>query len=208
MANADRPFGLWPRRHRSGAPYNGAANPYFVPSTDSNAMYLGDPVVVTGTSNTSTLVPMDGNHGNAYQPGTVPAVQLATAGAGNDITGVIIAVEASPDSGLKNVYRPASTEAIVWVADDPDLVFEAQEDSDGGALAATDVGQNVDLVSGSGSTVTGYSGWELDSSTAGTGSTIQMRLERLVNRLDNEIGNQAKWEVSILQHSRTNKTGV
>lgn len=208
MANADTPRGLQPKRHRNGAHYNGAANPYYVPSSDANDMFIGDPVIVTGTANTGAVVTKDGDFGQAYVAGTMPEVQLATAGAGNDITGAIVAVEPSPDDGLSNTYRKASTEAVLWVADDPDLVFEVQEDSDTSDLAATDVGRNVNLVSGTGSTITGRSGWELDSSSAGTGSTIQMRLERLVNRADNEIGTNAKWEASILQHSMRNKTGV
>lgn len=208
MANNDTPRGLWPRRHRNGAPYNGAANPYHVPSSDTNDMFLGDPVVVTGTANTGGVALNDGDFQNQFQAGTLPAVQLATAGAGNDLTGVIVAVGASPSSGLENKHRAASTEAVVWVADDPDLVFEAQEDSVGSTLAATDVARNVNLVAGTGSTITGLSAWEIDSSSAGTGTTLQCRIERLANRVDNEIGAQAKWEVSILQHSMRNKTGV
>lgn len=208
MANADAPRGLQPKRHRNGAPYNGAANPYFVPSSDTDNMFIGDPVIVTGTANTGAVVTKDGDFGQAYQAGTMPAVKLATAGAGNDVTGIITSVEPSPDNGLSNAYRKASTASVVWVADDPDLVFEAQEDSDSTNLAATDVGRNVNLASGTGSTITNRSGWELDSSSAGTGTTIQVRLERLVNREDNAIGTNAKWEVSILQHSMRNKTGV
>mgnify|MGYP006137790821 CR=1 FL=1 len=45
MANVDRPSGLKPVRHKSGAPYNGAANPYFIPSGYATALYVGDPVV-------------------------------------------------------------------------------------------------------------------------------------------------------------------
>lgn len=208
MANSDAPRGLSPKRHRNGAPYNGAANMYYVPSSDTNDMFIGDPVVVTGTANTTAVTKNDGDFGEAFQPGTLPAVQLATAGAGNDITGPIVAVGASPDNGLDSTYRPASQAQIVWVADDPDLVFEAQEDSDTSDLAATDVANNVDLVAGTGSTITGQSAWEIDSTTAGTGSTKQLRLERLANKVDNEIGTNAKWEVSILQHSMRNSTGV
>lgn len=208
MANSDAPRGLRPVRHRNGAPYNGAANPYFVPSSNTTAMFIGDPVVVTGTANTGATALYDGDFGGQFQAGALPEITHATAGAGNDITGIVVAVGPSPDNGLTKQYRAASTAEVVWVADDPDLVFEVQEDSVGSTLAATDVANNADLVSGSGSTITGLSGWELDSNTAGTGNTKQMRIERLVNRVDNEIGAQAKWEVSIVQHSLRNSTGV
>lgn len=208
MANADAPFGLRPVRHRNGAHYNGAANPYYVPSTYATDLFIGDPVIVTGTANTSRVALNDGDHGTQFPAGSLPEVNRATAGAGNDITGVIVGFGASPSDGLEKQYGPASTERVVWVADDPDLMFEAQEDSDGGALSETDVGQNIDLVAGSGDTTYGMSGWELDSSTAATGSTLQCRIERLANRGDNEVGTNAKWLVSILQHSMRNKTGV
>jgi len=52
MANTDAPFGLRPIRHRNGAPYNGAFNHYYVASSYATALFVGDPVVKTGTSNT------------------------------------------------------------------------------------------------------------------------------------------------------------
>lgn len=45
MANIDAPFGLRPIRHKSGAPYNGAVNPYYVASTYATALFIGDPVI-------------------------------------------------------------------------------------------------------------------------------------------------------------------
>lgn len=204
MANADTPFGLRPLRHRNGAPYNGAATPYVVAAGDATALFVGDPVVVTGESNTAEV---EAPGAGSFKPGTLPVVTRATAGANNDITGVIVAVAADP-TDLENQFRVASTERIVFVADDPDLVFEIQEDSAGGALAAGAVGGNANLVAGAGSQITGLSGFELDSSTLATTNTLQLRIERLANREDNEIGDQAKWEVSILQHSMLNLTGV
>ncbi len=52
MPNADTPFGLRPVKYRSGAPYNGAANVYTTASGDGTAIYVGDPVVLSGTSQT------------------------------------------------------------------------------------------------------------------------------------------------------------
>ena len=123
------------------------------------------------------------------------------------MTGAVVAVGADPTS-LENQYGAASTDRIVWVADDPDLVFEMQEDSVGGAIAETAVSNNIQLVSGTGSTITGYSGWEIDSNTSASTATPQLRLLRLAHRADNEVGNQAKWEVMINFHSLTNTTGL
>ena len=79
MANNDTPFGLRPLRHRNGAPYNGAANPYYIPSSYATALFIGDPVIITGTSNTSAVkVPGVGD----FAPGTLPEINKAGAGSG------------------------------------------------------------------------------------------------------------------------------
>lgn len=191
MANANTPFGLRPVRHRNGAPYNGAATRYYVPSSDSTALYLGDPVIIAGSADA------DG----------VATVTRATAAGGNYLLGSVVAVE--PVTRDSYTYREASTARYVWVADDPDLVFEIQEDGVGGALAATNVGQNIDLVSGSGSTVTGFSGFQADSSTAATTNTLQLRILGFSQKTGNEPGNaNAKIEVAINLHALRNLTGI
>lgn len=206
MANADSPFGLRPVRHRNGAPYNGATRPYIIPSTDANAMFVGDPVNLTGTGN-ATLVTFPGFGEGII--GALPEIALATAGAGNNLLGSIVAFAADPaGTGLENVHRLASTERVAFVADDPDLLFEIQEDSVGGALAITDIALNIDLIAGAGSTVTGFSGWEADSNTAAGGATLQLRIERLMDRPDNAIGNQAKWLVAINTHTLRAAAGL
>ena len=199
MANKDAPLGLVPIRHSNGAPYNGAYSEYYVPSTYATALGVGDPVLITGTSNTAAY------NGNA--PGTLPEINKSAA-AGGYVSGVIVGFNLLPDD-LSKTYNAASTERIVYVADDPDLVFEIQEDSDGAALAATDVGNNADFIfTHSVSTTSGKSGVELDSSTAATTGSLNISIRRLVNRADNEIGDHAKWEVTINLHTQRYITGV
>jgi len=191
MANANTPYGLRPVRHRNGAPYNGAATRYHVPASDGTALFIGDPVIIAGSADA------DG----------VATVTRATAAGGNYLLGAVVAVE--PETRDSLTYRAASTARYVWVADDPDLVFEIQEDGVGGALAATNIGQNIDLVAGSGSTTTGLSGFMADSSTAATTNTLQLRLIGFSQRVDNEVGNAyAKMLVSINLHALRNATGI
>jgi hypothetical protein len=201
MANSNTPLGLVPIRHRNGAPYNGAVNAYYLRSDYGVATYVGDPVVITGTSNLLEFM------GNA--PGTLPTINLATAAGGSYTTGVIVGFSTLPDD-LTKTYNALSTERIAYVADDPDLVFEVQEESDGGsALAATDVGFNTDFVfTDSGSTTTGKSGLEMDSETAANTNTLQLKILKLVNRVDNAIGVNAKWEVMINLHTQRYTTGI
>jgi hypothetical protein len=51
MANIARPFGLRPVRYLNGTPWTGQARAFYVPSTYATALYIGDPVQLTGTSN-------------------------------------------------------------------------------------------------------------------------------------------------------------
>ena len=191
MANSNTPFGLRPVRHRNGAPYNGAATRYYVPASDSTALCLGDPVIIAGSADA------DG----------VATVTRATAAGGNYLLGAVVSVE--PVTRDSTVYREASTARYVWVADDPDLVFEVQEDGVGGALAAANVGQNVDLIAAAGSTVTGFSGFMADSSTAATTNTLQLRILGFSQKIGNEPGNaNAKMEVAINLHTLRNLTGI
>jgi hypothetical protein len=190
MANVDAAFGMIPVKYRDGRPYTGAYTRCYVPATDGTALYIGDPVQIAGSADA------DG----------VPTVTRATAAGGNYVFGSIVAVE--PETADSYTYRVASTARYVHVASDPDLLFMIQEDSDGGALAATNVGQNVDLVAGTGSTVTGKSGFEADSSTANTTNTLQLRIHGIMQTPDNSIGTNARLLVSINLHQNRYLTGI
>lgn len=200
MANTDSPMGLVPIRHRNGAAYNGAANPYYIASTYATALFVGDPVVKTGTANTAGV---EGTGGSMFAAGTLPEIQRATAGDSNAITGVIVSFMATK-TNLEAIHSAASTEGVAWVCDDPDVVFEIQEDNAGTALAATVVGLNANLIyTHAGSTVTGRSGAELDGvgDAPDADATNQLTIQRLVNRVGNAVGANAKWEVKINKHT-------
>lgn len=191
MPNTDIAFGLKPVRYASGSPYSGSVNEYFVPASDSTALFVGDPVIIAGGADAGL---------------TAATVTRATAGATNRITGVVVGFRPS-DSIIANGYRLASTAAYVMVADDPDLLFEIQDDSVGGALAAADIGLNADLVAGTGSAVTKRSGFMLDTSTKATGATLQVRIEGLMPRVDVEVGTTAKVLVRINLPTQTGAAG-
>lgn len=184
MANADAPFGLRPVRYLSGAPYNGAANLYYVPSSDSTAIYIGGMVKLAGSADADGIASVTGN--------------VST---GNPVVGVVVGVK--PVTATSTTYREASVERYVFVADDPNLVFAIQEDSVGGALAATNVGNTADITGFTGgSTSTGRSSLEIDSSTAtasGDG-TEDVLIVGLVQEPDNAIGTNANWLVRLNNH--------
>lgn len=195
MPNTDTPFGLRPIRHKSGAPYNGAVNAYHVPAGYATALFVGDPVVKTGTANTADV--------NGYKAGTLCEINKAAAGTTNRITGVIVGFAPDPN-GLERTYNPASNSRIVYVCDDPDVIFEIQAD---GTATNAMIGLNGVLIyTNTGDTNTGRSGAEM--SIAGTAPAVtagfQLNILRLVNREDNEMGEFAKLEVRINQHTETN----
>jgi hypothetical protein len=135
----------------------------------------------------------------------VPTV-LQAAAADTQLIGVMVDLEVDPDS-LGDLYRLASTARYILIADAPDLVLEAQEDSVGSTLAAVDTGENVEIVVAAGSTASGVSAMELDSSSH-TAATAQIRLIALVRRPGNVIGANAIWEVMINEHAHKTTSGI
>ena len=204
MANVDSPFGLRPIRHKSGAPYNGAARPYYIDVGYGTALFIGDPVIrVAGGSNAAAVkVPGAGS----FAIGTLPSVEKAAAGDTNRITGVIVGFAPLP-TNLDLKHNTASTERVAYVCDDPDIVFEIQAD---GAIPAASVGLNAVLIyTHSGSTTTGLSGVELDttSDVPAADASNQLVILRAVNREDNDTTlSFAKVEVMINQHTESQGT--
>jgi len=188
MANVDSPFGLRPVRYMSGAPYNGAVNAYATAAGDGTAIYLGDPVIISGTAQTID--------GVIYQ-------DVDQAATGDVIVGVVVGVK--PDTRDSLIYRAASTQRILYVADDPNLLFEIQEVSGGTALTAAAIGLNADFVVAAGSTTTGQSGVELNNATEATTNTLDLQIVGFQNRTGNEVGEHAKWLVRINRHQRANQ---
>ena len=194
MANSDTPFGLKPVRYMSGAPYNGAVNPYSTAAGDATAIFVGDPVIISGTAQTID--------GVIYQ-------DVDQAATGDVIVGVVISVDNALGSGAggrdSTIHRAASTQRIVYVADDPNLLFEIQEVSGGTPLTANDIGLNANFVVAAGNATTGKSGVELNNATEATTNTLDLQIVGFQNRPDNEVGEHAKWLVRINRHQRANQ---
>ena len=190
MAYADQPYGFTPVRHKSGAPYSGAARPYWVDAADSTAdFFIGDPMILDGTANNVALsIPGPGD----FAIGMLPGVTRVTAGngAGNRVTGVITQVGADTRDSL--VYRADDTVRVVWLADDPDLVFSVQADA---AFAVDDIGRNSNILfDTAGSTSTGRSGAEADATTESSASA-QLFVIGFVNdplNVANAVGNRVE----------------
>lgn len=194
MANTNKPQGLQPVGYLNGAPWTGGGHVYCIPDTDdTNAFAVGDPVMLAGGADSAGI----------------PTITLATAGTGNLVLGAIVSMAGAQvygaDYGVPQdtpVVIPATKTRnyYVLVADDPNTVFELQEDSVGGAIAATNIALNHNLVSG---TNNGYiSGWMLDSSGAATTATLQMKIVQAAPRQGNTpFADYAKWWCIINNHA-------
>ena len=193
MANSFSVFGLRPRQPINGADWNGKLRAYYIPSTYATSVFIGDPVKITGTSNTTAVEAIGGK----YVVGSLAEVNLATAGATNKITGVVCGF--MPVSRDSLVYGLASTERVALVSVDPFMVYQIVAGST--ALAATTVGLDAVLKSGTGSSTTGLSGWYMDSgdtTAPAADATYQVHILNASNMDGNDVASAAAmWDVMI-----------
>lgn len=188
MANANRPTGLSPVRSITGAPFNDQVQLYSIAPAYATALYIGDPVISSGTSDSRGIA-------GITLAAATGAIRGVIVGLGTNI-GLI----ANPQN-LDITYRPAAAQSQTWyalVCDDPNMIFEVQEVGTGTPFTAAEVGLNANLSLGAGN---GYvSGWQVDNSGEGTTDTLQVRLLGLAQRQDNAFGQYAKWLVKINNH--------
>lgn len=183
MANANTPFGFKPVKEAGSGVHNGGLNMYYHPSSDGTALYIGDPVIKNGSADPSAQVP--------------GCIKASAAGA---ITGI---VQGFVPDGVTNAagFGAASTAYYVLVDDDPDSLFEIQEDSVGGALAAVDIGLNADFINAAPATGRKLSGSMLDTSTKATTAGLPLKIISLTPRPNNDLGASAKVLVKINLHT-------
>ena len=131
MANANRPYGLVPIQHLDGSPFNDAVRMYLF--DDSNACYIGDPVISAGSAGAAGLFV------NGVSCEGMPTATVAAAG--GNLLGVVVGFLPLQSDPTILHKQATTTDRIGLVADGPDLVFEIQEDSVGGAIAVTQVGR-------------------------------------------------------------------
>jgi hypothetical protein len=178
MANIDHPRGLQPHRNLL------RATEYKIPAAYAQDLFIYDPVIAIGTGRD---------------------INIATAGTGNPITGSILAIYDLNKVPLNYWDSGHVGEGYVIVADHPDQLFVAQGDGDTSFLDEDDSHGNINLVSGTGSTVNFLSGWELDdSATGGAVAADQVRLIRYVQGVDNTVGiANADWICQINNHTQS-----
>lgn len=200
MANTDAAFGGRPVQHLDGSPWNGKVNMYYVASTYGTILGIGDFVTLDTDAGAAGVTI------NGYDMEGVPGVVRAAAG-DTRLLGTIVGF-LPLQSNLERLHNPASTARVALVCDAPDVVYEIQEDSDAGAIAAASVGMNADLITAAdANTTTGRSVFEIDSSDVKSG-TAQLRILGLNKKPGNILGSFAKWLVVINEHAFKTTTGI
>jgi len=187
MANLDKTAGMRPIKNLNGSPWNGKVNVYYKAAGLAEAMFVGTPVQLAGS---------------ADDTGKYPTIKLA----GTDpIIGVIVGFCNTPYvaanlTDLDSEHSPVSTASYVCVCDDPGVIFEMQQEASTTDLDADDIGLNASPTTESGNTTTGLSTVVIDYSSINTTSTLSLRIMRLVDKVDNALGDYAKFEVMINNH--------
>jgi len=183
MASVSRINGFRPVKTINGGPYNGQANLYFVPSSDSTVIMVGDAVKLAGDARAATGAPTVTRAGATDAPvGIVVGILFTGVG---DLTNM------PPVNDLNTpVYRRASTDRYLLVCDDPSVVYEVQYagTSVSAATITANVGQNGQFTTTAGSTTSGSSGMQLDSSGLATTATLPLKIVGFPNRPDNIPG--------------------
>ncbi len=179
MPNTNNPRGLVPLKMTDSGYVTQGLEPFAVLAADSTALFVGDPVVLSGTADANGLA------------------AVTRAGVNGPFTGVVAGF--LPDGTTNMVgYRAASTAAQVLVVRDMDTEFEVQADA---ALTAADIGLNASLVIATGTPATRRSAVKLDAATKATTATLGVKILGLSQTPGNEFGAFNKVRVKLNQHS-------
>jgi len=202
MASVSRINGLRPVKYLDGKGYFGQANLYFIPASNADVIMVGDVVKLAGDSRSPTGAQTVARHaGGATEASVGVVVGIIYSGVGDT-------QNVPPVTDLNTpVYRRASTDRYVMVADDPNTVFEAQ--TMGATLAAADIGLNAEVDVTAGSTTSGASGMAVDLSTKAATATLPLKIVGFPYRPDNNIGDAyTNVYVVINNHQFKGSTGT
>ena len=180
MSNRDAPAGFRVTRHVAGGEANRLSQ-YHIADALAHSIFRGDLVIPTDTSkNIDTM-----------------------AAVSNRVIGVFDGVYYADVNGdpqfrprwLTGTTLKAGTTADANVYDDPKSLFEVQASGD---LQPADIGALANPILGAGNELTGQSGYELDSTTIGTGAVL--KIIELSKKVDNDYGTNAKVIVALALH--------
>lgn len=192
MANLSAPKGFVPSRYLNGAAWNGAANVYYIPSTDGSVISPGDAVKSAAVSDANGTMGCQKAAGTDTVRGVVIGF-LASPPYGTSLQGVNL------DLSLQNLPATKTKAYYALVVDDPDVLFEIQDDGLA-ALTATSVNKNTIFTVANPTAPQVNSASVLATGSVSTTNSLNLKIMGLVQRDDNAFGVNAKWLVKFNQH--------
>lgn len=184
MPNLNAPAGLVPVSYRDGSAWNGQARLYAIAASITDPFSIGDVVKMDATNFATTS--------------GVPYVIRATAAAA--ARGVIVGVgtqnsviaPAGPyinPNNLSVIQRPSGAQSGIYyalVVDDPNVIFEVQEDTSA-SPAVANFTKNANIAFANPTAPNQLSAFQLSATSYGTGATLNLKVMGAVQRPDNQI---------------------
>ena len=199
MANLVSPRGFVPSRYANGATWAGAVTMYHIPLADTNQYNPGD--VVKSSPN-----------GDANGLPDVTKITNGTDTPRGVIISVLVAQPNSPsnvginlDLTIQNIPVTKLHDYYVLVADDPMLLYELQDDGLN-VLTATSCNKNASFTVANPTSPQQNSATVLNTASVATTSTLNLKLQGLVQRPNNAFGQYATWIVRFNQHELNGNT--
>ena len=199
MATTAAPYGLKAVNLVGGQPYAGSTRQLKIASGYASNIYNGSVVSIVAAG-TVEIVSEVGSNADAFPAGTV---------------GVFVGcsyTDPNTKQKLFSQYWPTGTvasDAVAYVIDDPDVVFQIQADD---TLAQSALGINIPVVNPTaGSTVTGNSTMAADASAIAVTDTLAFKIIDFVDSTTSSVGDtytDVLVKFNPKSHAYTNGTGI
>lgn len=206
MASTASPYGFKPVNEVGGLPYAGSTRSFALNPAGYGTNIFNGSLVYVATTGYLQLVTADGSDGttNAFPAGTT------LTGAVGVFVGCSY-VNAQGQTIFSQYYPANALNAVAFVVDDPNTVFQAQAN---GSLTIADLGANVTLANAqttsTGSTTTGNSNVALNATSKTT--TAPFRVIGFPNMVGFSVVGDAYTDVFVKWnpgwHSYTNVVGL
>ena len=199
MATTAAPYGLKAVNLVGGQPYAGSTRQVKIASAYDTNIYNGSVVSIVAAG-TVEIVDEVGTNASAFPAGTL---------------GVFVGcsyTDPNTKQKLFSQYWPADTaasDAVAYVVDDPDVVFQIQADE---ACAQATLGSNIGVVNPTaGSATTGNSTMAADPTTIDVTDTIAFKIVDFVDSTTSSVGDtytDLLVKFNPKSHAYTNGTGI
>jgi hypothetical protein len=202
MANISQPRGFLPVRYLNGAAWNGGTNLYHIPSTDTNQYNPGDAVKTAATGADANGIPDVAKITNGTD--TVRGVVVGCLTANPNTPSL---VGTNLDLTVQNIPATKTRDYYVLVVDDPQVVFQIQDDGITTAnLVAASVGLNASFTVTNPTSPQQNSATVLLSSSFATTQGLNCKILGLAQLPNNSFGAKAQWLIKFNQHELMGNT--